>query len=358
MSQPTIKTRVLIISDTHNAPLSEKGDGKPIAPFKSPLPSADLLIHCGDLTMTGQQDEYHRTLDMLSEISAPVKLVIAGNHDLSLDRDFVSSHRTHDPQRRQPPSMSEEDADARVNAARDLWTAPDGRAKQEGVTYLDEGLHTIPLPNGAVATVYASPYTPEFWDWAFPYERHEDRFNGPGTALSDAVSIAPYPMPTRSKAVRPVDIVMTHGPPWKRLDPTARVEAVGCPHLLRALMRARPTLCCFGHIHEGWGAERVMWAEGAEEVPGKACSIEEWQKGGWEDGVKARGGGGGLDITPIKCDAEAAREKRAEFIDISKEGSKAITPGEETLFVNAAIMDVAYRPVNAPWVVDLDLPAR
>jgi hypothetical protein len=26
--------------------------------------------------------------------------------------------------------------------------------------------------------------------------------------------------------------------------------------------------------------------------------------------------------------------------------------------VNAAIMDVAYRPVNAPWVVDLDLPKR
>jgi len=28
----------------------------------------------------------------------------------------------------------------------------------------------------------------------------------------------------------------------------------------------------------------------------------------------------------------------------------------ETLFVNASIMDLAYRPVNAPWVVDLMLP--
>ena len=69
----TVRTRVLIISDTHNAPLSTKDDAPhPIAPFKSPLPSADLLIHCGDLTMTGKLEEYHKTLDMLAEIDAPV----------------------------------------------------------------------------------------------------------------------------------------------------------------------------------------------------------------------------------------------------------------------------------------------
>jgi hypothetical protein len=72
MSSPTIKTRILIISDTHNAPLSSKEHGDPTPPFKSPLPSADLLIHCGDLTMTGELHEYHKTLDMLAEIDAPV----------------------------------------------------------------------------------------------------------------------------------------------------------------------------------------------------------------------------------------------------------------------------------------------
>jgi hypothetical protein len=72
MSSPTIKTRILIISDTHNAPLSSKEHGEPTLPFKSPLPSADLLIHCGDLTMTGELHEYHKTLDMLAEIDAPV----------------------------------------------------------------------------------------------------------------------------------------------------------------------------------------------------------------------------------------------------------------------------------------------
>jgi hypothetical protein len=278
--------------------------------------------------------------------------VIAGNHDLSLDRDFVVSHREQDPQRRQPPGLSHEQADAQVNAARDLWTAADGRAKMGGVTYLDEGVHQIPLPNGAVANIYASPYTPEFWDWAFPYQMHEDRFNGPGTSLSDATNIAPYPIPTRSKATNPIDIVMTHGPPWKRLDPTARVEAVGCPHLLRAVMRARPALCCFGHIHEGWGAERLTWAEDAEDVPGKACSISEWKDGGWKEGVNSEQG------VSVKVDMDLAKEKHAVFVDVSEGSGNALRPGKETLFVNAAIMDVAYRPVNAPWVVDLDLPKR
>jgi hypothetical protein len=218
------------------------------------------------------------------------------------------------------------------------------------VTYLDEGVHQISLPNGAVANIYASPYTPEFWDWAFPYQLHEDRFNGPGTALSDATSIAPYPMPTRSKARSPIDIVMTHGPPWMRLDPTARVEAVGCPHLLRALMRTRPALCCFGHIHEGWGAERLKWADGAEDLPAKACSIAEWKEGGWKEGVKSS--------SPVKADMDAAKEDHAVFVDVSEHGGDALEPGKETLFVNAAIMDVGYRPVNAPWVVDIDLPKK
>jgi hypothetical protein len=248
--------------------------------------------------------------------------------------------------------MTSEQANARVNAARDLWTAANGRAKQEGVTYLDEGIHQIPLPNGALVNVYASPYTPEFWDWAFPYQLHEDRFNGPDTSLSDATNIAPYPMPTRSKATHPIDIVMTHGPPWMRLDPTARVEAVGCPHLLRALMRTRPALCCFGHIHEGWGAERLTWADDAENVPGRACSIADWKNRAWKEGVD------GERAVPVQVDMELAKEKHAVFVDISEDGGNAIRLGKETLFVNAAIMDVQYRPINAPWVVDLCLPKK
>ena len=160
MAKPTVKTRILIISDTHCAGLSTSNGSTPPPhrPFSSPLPAADLLIHCGDLTHVGKLDEYERTLDMLAAIEAPVKLVIAGNHDLTLDRDFIVSHLRE-------KGLSEEDGNRQVKEARDLWTSSDGRARREGITFLDEGVHAVDLPNGAQATVYASPYTPEFWDW-------------------------------------------------------------------------------------------------------------------------------------------------------------------------------------------------
>ena len=41
-------TRVLIISDTHAAPLLGREDETEQA-FKEPLPAADVLIHCGTL---------------------------------------------------------------------------------------------------------------------------------------------------------------------------------------------------------------------------------------------------------------------------------------------------------------------
>lgn len=87
-----VKTRILIISDTHSAPLASNGNPPPFPPFKHPLPTADLLIHCGDLTMAGGLHEYHAALDMIQLIDAPIKLVIAGNHDLSLDQDYIFSH--------------------------------------------------------------------------------------------------------------------------------------------------------------------------------------------------------------------------------------------------------------------------
>lgn len=94
----------------------------------------------------------------------------------------------------------------------------------------------------------------------------------------------------------------------------------------------------------------MRWSEGAEDVPAKACSIAEWKQGAWEEGVES--------VSPVKADVEAAKVDRAVFVDVSEKGGDAIEAGKETLFVNAAIMDVGYRPVNAPWVVDIDLPRK
>lgn len=78
-----VKTRFLVISDTHSASPDQNAGENDIA-FRPPLPKADVLIHCGDLTMMGLIHEYEKTLDMLESIDADLKLVIAGNHDISL----------------------------------------------------------------------------------------------------------------------------------------------------------------------------------------------------------------------------------------------------------------------------------
>ena len=118
--------------------------------------------------------------------------------------------------------------------------------------------------------------------------------------------------------------MLTHGPPYKILDRTNRGEDVGCEHLLRAVERCRPRLHCFGHIHEGWGAVRKSWSEEISE--------------------------------DIDVDKQDIMHNRSAQLDVSKKGQAPLHFGEETVFVNASIMNIDYGPRNAPWVVDLDLP--
>jgi len=145
MSSPsTLKTRFLIISDTHTAQpaLGLPDDAfasRPIA-FRQPLPKADVLLHCGDLTMIGVLDEYQRTLDMLRDCDAELKLVIAGNHDISLDEEYYGRrgkwmHRRGEYDENMPA------------LAKAMWTGE--KAQRAGVTYLEEGVRDFTLTSGA-----------------------------------------------------------------------------------------------------------------------------------------------------------------------------------------------------------------
>lgn len=51
-------------------------------------------------------------------------------------------------------------------------------------------------------------------------------------------------------------------------------------------------------------------------------------------------------------------EDRSAYLDISTRGTNSLSFGKETVFINAAIMNVNYNPKNAPWIVDLDLPSK
>jgi hypothetical protein len=185
-------------------------------------------------------------------------------------------------------------------------------AKVAGVTYLEEGTHEFTLSNGATFKIYVSPYQPVFGNWAFPYDRDQDRFNL--QHQSHVTSIATNPIP--DFGTEGVDIVMTHGPPKSVLDHCDDGD-VGCESLLRAVARAKPLFHCFGHIHERYGAKMVTWEDGKIESHG--------------------------DLLVNAC---------------PESSNLLIKAGEETLIVNASIMDHNYHAKNAPWLIDLELPRR
>jgi hypothetical protein len=143
MSKPQvayISTRFLVISDTHSASPGQKPKGfLDVSP--PPSPKADVLLHCGDLTMIGHIDEYEKTLDILKNIDADLKLVIAGNHDITLDEVYY--RRRGQFMHSQTGGYSED----LPTKARELWLGE--RAKSAGVTYLEEGTHNFTLKNGA-----------------------------------------------------------------------------------------------------------------------------------------------------------------------------------------------------------------
>lgn len=272
--------------------------------------------------MIGNLHEYEQTLDMLQSIDADLKLVIAGNHDISLDEEYYA---------RKGKYMHWENGhdEDMPRKAREMWTGE--RAKRAGVTYLEEGTYTFVLKNGAKLRVYASPYQPEFCDWAFPYKRNEDRYNPSHQCTPNAVPIAENPVPDFPN----IDVMMTHGPPMGILDTVNNDEHVGCQHLLRAARRCRPRLHCFGHIHEGWGAQRIRWnSEDALDVR-------------VEDHVKK--------AEDVQVDRKEMNEQRAAYVDVGSGAEAAIDFGNETLMVNASIMTVRYKPWNGPWLVDMGL---
>jgi Icc-related predicted phosphoesterase len=351
-----IKTRICMISDTHTT--SPYSSSRKDHAYRSPLPEADILLHSGDLTKVGYRTEHEETIAMFKAAPAELKLVIAGNHDITLDEEYFlrTGYRKHrrteyfgtkdiplhkDEQDRleairegtiPPPAKLQ----AYIRDIKDLYTNESARAA--GIRYLDEGIHTFTLRSGATFTVYASPYQPEFCNWAFAYDRNEDRFNLPAPGSEAPVPANPVPdFPS-------IDIMITHGPPAGVLDCVGdgrRTEHVGCEHLMRAAERARPRLYLFGHIHEGWGAVRGTYDS---------------TKASEKDSKEGASASASIKLEEIPVDKKDMIEKRGVYLDVSSEAQRPLDFGNETLFVNASIVDIYYEPVNAPWVIDLDLP--
>ncbi|KAK3337783.1 Metallo-dependent phosphatase-like protein [Cercophora scortea] len=322
--QQTIKTTFLLLSDTH----AKNGVAVPNLPV-------DVAIYCGDLTDGSKIHEFETTLALLRSIDASLKIVIAGNHDFTLD-ELVYKEKADTARRLfsiTPELMRKEYGNP--GGAQRLMSQ-----ESEGIHFLDEGTHCFRLRNSADLTVYASPFTPSIEaDWGFQYKRGDNH---------------DFAIPSKA------DVVITHGPPKVVLDPTNSRQRGGCEQLLAAVARARPLLHCFGHIHEGWGGKLVAW-RGTEpsENPSHFTDIDN----GASSVIETL-----ATIEPRQSDsAEMKLEKECRRQRLTEEGYRRTShcsqdefparKGQTTLFVNAAIQsgDEDGRP-QLPWVVDIELP--
>ncbi|KAI1635716.1 Metallo-dependent phosphatase-like protein [Biscogniauxia mediterranea] len=308
---PTRRTRFVCISDTHNRTVN--------------LPKGDVLIHCGDLTNNGSFTELSKQVAWLENADFECKIVVAGNHDLTLDPAFFAQWGAHffngDPQ--------------------DPIACQNLLAQSPSLAYLCHESRTVKLtsPSGPRTrfSVFGSPHSPEHgrapaWS-AFQYGTTPDGNNEAADALW-----AQIPLDT--------DILVTHGPARTHLDATLRGSLAGCGSLQRAMCRVRPRLAVCGHVHEARGVERVRWdLAGAPPPPPPDSNNDdarEWRDPGAGEGnakislvdLTARGG------SPLDNDGGGSPEAR-----------------RETCVVNCAVK--ARRPaktLNKAIVVDLDLP--
>lgn len=281
--------------------------------FVTPLPEADVAIHCGDHTMSWRQSanlrEYKAALSLLKSLPAPLKIAIPGNHDTALDKRYVGEW---------------DDKRPRVDARAILSSAAD-----EGVHLLvEEGTYTFVLRNGSRLRVFASPWTPCFGSWAFQYDREEGHY---------------FPMESG------LDIAITHGPPHGILDTARTGTNAGCGYLAERAIQARPRVHCFGHIHEGWGATIVRWDKTKEN--GDSLEFEEELIDNIDTMV-----GTEQDTWETRAQKLVRRNEWVKQYGGRLVDATTVQQGKETLFINAAVVTTSYKPVQLPWLVDLDLP--
>ena len=165
---------------------------------KLKLPRADAIIHAGDITETGREEEVLDFLDWFTSLQFQHKIFIAGNHDFYLEK---ISH-----------------------------TPTEQQLIPQGIHYLNDSGITIDGIN-----IWGSPVQPQYFNWAFNRRR--------GTEIQKHWDLIPSD----------TDILITHGPPFEILDSNVEGENVGCKNLLATVKQISPSFHVFGHIHEAYG---------------------------------------------------------------------------------------------------------
>lgn len=177
--------------------------------YKHEKPSSfekgDVFLFCGDWTASRNRQlqitETAQFFAWLNTLPFDHKIIIPGNHELLAESD---------PQ-----------------IVTDL-------AIEHSISYLNESSITINS-----ITIYGTPYTPMFYDWAFMR-----------TEKDLALRFENIPLDT--------NILLTHGPAYGILDKTNRGDLAGSQALLDAIsLLPKLKYHCFGHIHEAYGIQQL-----------------------------------------------------------------------------------------------------
>ena len=184
--------RIVCLSDTHNC-------NEQIA-----IPDGDILIHSGDATINGSDQEVVEFIYWFASLPHRRKIFVAGNHDWLFEVDNRHARRL---------------------------------LSETNIVYLQDSSTVTEGLN-----IYGSPWQPRFFDWAFNLNR--------GPEMVEKWKLIP----------EDIDILITHGPPNGILDLVPRKgwdENAGCEELRKKVediaKLGRLKLHIFGHIHCGYG---------------------------------------------------------------------------------------------------------
>jgi Icc-related predicted phosphoesterase len=156
------------------------------------IPPCELLIHCGDWSFFGKSLEaMDRFNEWLGEQPVRYTVITAGNHEYPVATDP------------------------------DMWR----RRMSNATLLLNESVNIDGV------RIWASPVT-WFEGGAFGMSEEAEREKLYNTIPEDT------------------DLLVTHQPPLGVLD-----QGQGCPALRRAVIRVKPRLHCFGHIHGAYGTQ-------------------------------------------------------------------------------------------------------
>ncbi|MFN0049320.1 MAG: metallophosphatase domain-containing protein [Cytophagales bacterium] len=175
--------KIIAIADTHGQHHNLK------------IQKGDILIHAGDVTQYGNEDELYDFLEWFGCQKPTFKVWIGGEHDWCLESTKLS----------------------RITDVR-----------KKGIGTM------VCLQNSSITIngfkIYGSPVTPYFRGMALNRERGKE------------IKVMWQKIPSDT------DILITHGPPFGILD-----KGVGCEELLAKVIKVKPRLHIFGHVHQGFG---------------------------------------------------------------------------------------------------------